>query len=91
MYLLRIILFIKTAVSSNDCLDSGLQALAGLCHGVPVEGPHHLLYLLDQNLGFVARLCIDPQLRFAPLKKKYIEKSCNEASWEARLPPPTTP
>ena len=46
MYMLRIILFIKTAVSSNDCLDSGLQALAGLCHGVPVEGPHHLLYLL---------------------------------------------
>jgi hypothetical protein len=53
MYILRIILFIKTAVSSNDCLDPGPQALAGLHHGVPVEGPHHILYLLDQILGFV--------------------------------------
>jgi hypothetical protein len=46
MYMLRIILFVKTAVSSNDCLDPGPQAIAGLRHGVPVEGPHHLLYLL---------------------------------------------
>jgi hypothetical protein len=67
MYILRIILFIKTAVSSNDCLDPGPQAIAGLRHGVPVEGPHHLPYLLDQILGFVARLCTGPQLRFAPL------------------------
>jgi hypothetical protein len=66
---LRIILFINTAVSRHDCLDPGHQAIAGLRHGVPVEGPHHLLYLLDQILGFVARLCIGPQLRFAPLKK----------------------
>jgi hypothetical protein len=35
-YILRIILFIKTAVSSNNSLDLGPQALAGLCH-VPVE------------------------------------------------------
>ncbi len=54
---MRNILFIKTAVRSNNSLDSGPQALAGLCHGVPVEGPHHLLYLLDQILVFVARLC----------------------------------
>ncbi len=59
--------FIKTAVSSNDCLDPGPHATAGLRHGVPVEGPHHLLYLLDQILGFVAWLCTDPQLSFAPL------------------------
>ena len=52
-YILRILLFIKTAVSSNGCLDPGPQAIAGLRHGVPVEGPHHLLYLLDQILGFV--------------------------------------
>jgi hypothetical protein len=51
--MLSIILFIKTAVSSNDCLDPRLQAIAGLRHVVPVEGPHHLLYLLDQILGFV--------------------------------------
>ena len=56
MYILRIIVFIKTAVSSNDCLDPEPQAIGGLLHGVPVEGPHHLLYLLDQILGFVARL-----------------------------------
>jgi hypothetical protein len=36
-YILRIILFIKTAVSSNNSLDLGPSALAGLCHGVPVE------------------------------------------------------
>ncbi len=53
MYMLRIILFIKTAVSSNGCLDPGPQAIAGLRHGVPVEGPHHLLYLLNQILDFV--------------------------------------
>jgi hypothetical protein len=45
MYILRIILFINTtAVSSNDWLDPGPQTIAGLCHGVPVEGPHHLLF-----------------------------------------------
>jgi hypothetical protein len=91
MYILRIMLFIKTAVSSNDCLDPEPQAIGGLLHGVPVEGPHHLLYLLDHILGFVAILCIGPQLRFAHSKNKNIEKSCNEASWEARPPPPTPP
>jgi hypothetical protein len=50
----------KTAVSINHSLDPGPQAPADLCHSVPVEGPHHLLYLLDQILGFVARLCNDP-------------------------------
>ncbi len=74
MYILRIILFIKTAVSNNHCLDPGPQAIAGLRHGVPVERPHHLLHLLDQILGFVARLFIGPQLRFAPLKKIKISK-----------------
>jgi hypothetical protein len=52
-YILRIILFIKTAVSTNNSLDPGPQALAGLHHGVPVEGPQHLLHLLDQILGFL--------------------------------------
>jgi hypothetical protein len=51
---------IITAVSSNDSLDPRPQALAGLRHGVPVEEPYHLLYLLDQIPGFVARLCNDP-------------------------------
>jgi hypothetical protein len=65
MYISRIILFIKTAVSINNRLDPGPQALAGLHHGVPVEGPQHLLHLLDQILGFVVRLFNDPYLRFA--------------------------
>jgi len=70
-YILRIILFFKTAVSTNNSLDPGPQALAGLHHGVPVEGPQHLLHLLDQILGFVATLFNGPYLRFA---KHKIEK-----------------
>ncbi len=88
-YISRIILFIKTAVSINDSLDHEPQAYAGLGHGVPVEGPHHLLYLLDQILGFVARFCYDPLFRFAPTQNS--GKSDNQASWEARPPPPTPP
>jgi hypothetical protein len=67
-YILKIILFIKTAVSINNSLDFGPQALAGLHHGVPVEGPQHLLHLLDQILGFVARLFNEPYFRFATHK-----------------------
>jgi hypothetical protein len=67
-YISRIILFIKTAVSINISLDPGPQALAGLHHGVLVEGPQHLLHLLGQILGFVARLFNDPYFRFAPHK-----------------------
>ncbi len=55
-YISRIILFIKAAVSINNSLDLRPQDLAGLYNGVPVEGPPHLLHLLDQILGFVARL-----------------------------------
>jgi hypothetical protein len=64
----RIILFIKTAVSINNSLEPGPQALAGLHHGVPVEGPQHLLHLLDQILDFVERLFNGPYFRFAPHK-----------------------
>jgi hypothetical protein len=67
-YISRIILFIKTAVSINNSLNPGPQALAGLHHGVPVEEPHHLLHLLDQILGFIERLFNDPYFRFAPHK-----------------------
>jgi hypothetical protein len=67
-YISRIILFIKTAISVNNGLDPGPQALAGLNHGVPVEGPQYLLRLLDQILGFVARLFNDQHFRFAPHK-----------------------
>jgi hypothetical protein len=67
-YILRIILIIKIAVSTNNSLDPGPQALAGLHHGVPVEEPQHLLHLLDQILGFVAKLFNDPYFRFAKHK-----------------------
>jgi hypothetical protein len=56
------------AVSINNSLDPAPQALAVLHHGVPVEGPQHLLHLLDQILGFVARLFNDPYFRLAPHK-----------------------
>jgi hypothetical protein len=67
-YISRIILCIKTAGCINNILDPGPQALAGLHHGVPVEGPQQLLHLLDQILGFVGRLYNDPYFRFAPHK-----------------------
>ncbi len=67
-YISRIILCIKNAGSINNILDPGPQALAGLHLGVPVEGPQHLLHLLDQILGFVARLYNDPYFRFAQHK-----------------------
>jgi hypothetical protein len=67
-YISRIILLIKTPVSINKSLDPGPQALDGLHHGVPVEGPQHLFHLLDQILGFVARLFNDPYFRFATHK-----------------------
>jgi hypothetical protein len=56
---LRIHLFNKIAVSGDDSLNPGRVALVCLRHGVPVEGPHHLLDLQDQVLGFVVRLCLD--------------------------------
>ncbi len=67
-YISRIIFFIKTSVSSNNSLDPGPQVHAGLHHGVPVEGPQHLLHLQDQILGFAARLFNDPYFRFSPHK-----------------------
>jgi hypothetical protein len=40
IYILRINLSNKTAVSSEDSLDRGPEAPAGLCQGVPGEEPH---------------------------------------------------
>jgi hypothetical protein len=87
-YILRIILFFKTAVSINNSLDPGPQALAGLHHGVPVEEPQHLLHLLDQILGFVVRLFNDPYFRFAPHKiaKKFTIRRAGRPG-----PPPPSP
>ena len=57
---LKLNLFNKMAASNDNSLDSGRVRLECLCHGDPVEGLHHLLDLLDQVLGFVVRLCLDP-------------------------------
>ncbi len=76
----RNILFIKTAVIVKNSLDPGPQALADLRNGVPVEGPHHLLYLLDQILGFVARLCNEPYFRFATHKRAKRDELDGQAS-----------
>ena len=86
---MRINLFSKTAVSCEDNLDPGPEACAGHRHGVTGEGPHHLLDLLDQILGFVARLCFDPQ--FINATQKNSQKGCRKGSREARPPPPTPP
>ncbi len=56
---MRIHLFNEIAVSGNDSLDPGTKPLAGARHDVPVEGPHHLLDLLGQVLGFVVSHCVD--------------------------------
>ncbi len=56
---LRIHFFNKIVVSGDDSLNPGRVALVCLRHGVPVEGPHHLLVLQDQVLGFGVRLCLD--------------------------------
>ena len=68
IYILRINLSNKTAVSSEDSLDRGPEAPAGLCQGVPGKEPHHLLHLLDQITGLAARQCIDPLFRDATYK-----------------------
>jgi hypothetical protein len=56
---LRIKLFNEMAVSGDDSLDPGPEPLAGLPHGVPVQGPHQRLHLLEQVLDLVVRLSID--------------------------------
>ncbi len=61
-------IFNKTTVSCEDSLDPGPEARTGLRQGVPGEGPHHLLYLLDQITEFAARLCFDPLFRDAAYK-----------------------
>jgi hypothetical protein len=58
-YISRILLIIKTAVSINNSLDPGPQALAGLHHCVPLQGPHQRLHPLDLVFDFVVKLCID--------------------------------
>jgi hypothetical protein len=60
IYILRINLSNKTAVSSEDSLNPGPEARAGLRQDVPGKKPHQLLHLLDQILEIVVKFCIDP-------------------------------
>ena len=64
----RIHSFNKTASSINDILKPGPEPLPDLRHGVPGEGPHHLLDLRDLGLCLIVKLCSDLQLRNAPRK-----------------------
>jgi hypothetical protein len=56
--ILRIHSFNKTAISIDDILDPGPEPLAGLHHGVPGKGLHHLPDLQDLGLGLVVKLCL---------------------------------
>ncbi len=62
----RIHSFNNAASRIDDILDPGPEPPAGLRHGVPGEGPHHLPDLRDLGLGLVAKLCSELQLRNAP-------------------------
>ncbi len=64
----RINSFNKTASSIDDILNPGPEPLPDLRHGVPGEGPHHLLDLRDLGLCLIVKLCSDLQLRNAPRK-----------------------
>jgi hypothetical protein len=55
----------EIAGRGDNSNDPGRVPLKCLRHCVPVEGPHHLLDLQDQVLGFVVRLCRDLYLRDA--------------------------
>jgi hypothetical protein len=46
-------------VIGGDSLDPGPEPLAGLRHGVPVQGPHQRLHHLDLVLNLVLKLCVD--------------------------------
>ena len=52
-------LFNEMTVIGDDSLDPGPEPLAGLRHGVPVQGPHQRLHPLDLVLDFVVKLFID--------------------------------
>ncbi len=49
-------LFNKTVISIDDILNPGPEPLAGLRHGVPGEGTHHLPDLRDLGHGLVVKL-----------------------------------
>ena len=76
-------IFNKTTVSYEESLYPGPEARAGLHQGVPGKEPHHLLHLLDQITGFVARLCIDPLFRDATYKT--VKRVAVRQAWKPDL------
>ena len=81
-------LFNKIAVIGDNHFDLGPAPPADPCHDVPVEGPHHLLYLLAQGRCIVVRGCTNTRLRDA--NQEIVPKACSLESHEAR-PPSLTP
>ncbi len=61
-------ILLKKKKLQRYCTHPRPEAQAGLRQGVPVEGSHHLLHLLDQIHEFVVILCIELQFRDAPYK-----------------------
>ncbi len=86
--ILGIHLFNKTAISIDDILNPGPEPLAGLWHGAPGEGTHHLPDLPDLSHALVVKLCSDPKFWNAP---QNILQGCRQGSWEARSPSHTPP
>ncbi len=62
---MKINLYNKIAVSSEDSLDPAPEAHAGLRQGVPGEGPH---YLPDQVSGFVGGFALTQNSETPPAK-----------------------
>ena len=65
---MRINLYNKIAVSSEDSLDPAPEADAGLRQGVPGEGPHYLPDLGDQVSGFVGGFALTQNSETPPAK-----------------------
>ncbi len=57
---------LPSGAMTASILDQNL--LQAFCHSVPVKGPHHLLNLLDQVLGFIVRRCVTFYLSHTPHK-----------------------
>jgi hypothetical protein len=63
-YLLKL----SSSLTTASILDLKLLKAFATVSLLSVEGPQHLLYLLDQILDFVERLCNEPYFRFAAHK-----------------------
>ncbi len=86
--ILRINSYNKTAFSSDDSLDQGPELPAGLRHGVPVEGPHHLPgWSSGSGPWFSYEALLWPSIQRRHTQNS--SKGCIQRSWEVRSPSPT--